>query len=352
MFNRLILVIVLVVAFCIPLGGTAYGAGATINTTFTMQPSVAQVGESVTLTDTTVNPTGLPLIHSWSIYEPGGNHLQFGAGDSHCIDPDCSRVQLIPTQAGRYNIAASDYNDATSFVGSTEHLLAVFDATHPLPFQLISSPTIELPATIEVLSLAPKALVSRCTATAWIGTYWDLCDPYLLKRTGPDSAGQYRFLFRLAVGPTGPVELQFVAEGRKLAGSESQELIFNVTSSSKQFDYVGSCYKGNGAYSVIYYYTSSSMVMARLQVRRGRHWVTLKRSAHIYVPDSEPTEADFFGNPSPEKSPWFHRYLYSNFGPASSLGPERRILVEIRHGGKLIKRDLVSKKPCNKLREF
>jgi len=355
MFKRLFLAAVLGTILGIPLllGGTAQAA--TAYTSFTMQPQAVQVGEPVVLTDTTVNRTGLPFEHDWIIYGPNGFYLHFTAGGSLCLDPDCSKVQLVPMSAGRYNISESAHNSATDEIGETEHLLAVSDADHPLPFQLVTPTTVELPSVIEVLTPSSNIMVTRCEAPALLGTHWAPCDPYQISQSARNSDGLYRFRYRLPMAPTGPIEITFSANSRSelpQGGASDQEFTFDVLKSNKQFTAVESCYKGGGNYSVTYFADFTSKVTAKLQVRRSKSWVTRKRAQAVFTPDAEPTEGDFFEESSPERSPWFHRYLYFHFGPVSTLGPKTRIIYEIKRGSRLLKKGHVSKKPCNGRRQF
>ncbi|HSX24016.1 MAG TPA: hypothetical protein VLE74_02860, partial [Candidatus Saccharimonadales bacterium] len=153
--------------------------------------------------------------------------------------------------------------------------------------------------------------------------------------------------------PTGSVRLGFGAGSIPFVGSaHGVEYTFNVTKSNEQFGDVITCYKGSGTYSVIYYNTSSSEVVAKLQVRKGKRWITQKRNASAFMPAASTEPEDPFSGSPFELSPWFHRYLYSNFGPVSTLGPKRRVTYEIKHGNKVLEQGLVSKKPCDKKRYF
>lgn len=351
---RKCLAVALGVIFSVPFGGTAQAA--TAYTSFTMQPQAVQVGEPVVLTDTTVNKTGIPFAHDWIIYGPNGFYLRPAPGDSHCLTSDCSKVQLVPMSAGRYNITESASNSAIDGVGQTTHFLAVSDADHPLPFQLVTPTTIELPTVIEVLSPSSDVTITNCNAPALLGSYWASCNPYLISRSAINSSGLYRFKFGLAMGPTGPVEMVFSANARRElppGTASDQEFTFNVVKNNAQFTAAESCYKGSGSYSVTYFASFSSKVVAKLQVRKEKKgWVTRRRAQAMFAPDPEPVEVGFFEDPMPGRSPWFHRYLYFKFGPLSTLGPKRRIIYEIKSGGKVVKQGRVSKKPCNGQREF
>lgn len=353
MIARRMLAVVLGVACCIPFVEAA--KAATAITSFTMRPQAVQVGEPVLLTDTTVNKTGLPFSHGWLIYGPNGLTMRLAAGDPGCLDAACSTVQLVPPYPGRYNIEEAVQNAATSAVGGDTHLLAVSDDDHPLPFQLVTPTTITLPAVIEVLTPSSNIDVTRCTAPALLESYWGFCNPYEISRSARDSNGLYRFKYGLPMGPTGTVEMVFSAGSRRelVPGSASdQEFAFEISSSAKQLAAVESCHKGEGSFSVTYYASFSSRVVAKLQVRKGKHWVTRKQAQASFTPDPEPVEVGFFEDPKPGRSPWFHRYLYFNFGQSITLGAKRRIVYEIKRGNKVLRRGRVSQRPCYKQREF
>ena len=259
------------------------GAAQAITVSFNVRPNFVKVGEPVILTDKTVSPSGQTLTHAWNVFDNSAEGLPTArvieAGNSACLNPDCSQVQLTRTEPGEYNVDET-VGIPNGYLNESEneenHGFVVYDPAHPPPFTLASPTTVSLPAVLEVLS--PENHVNiYCSEPAWERTYWQYCAPYLLSQTGPDNQDQYHFRFKVPVGYPGQMELWVESPPKAASAIHTAEFLLNVTSSTEQFGDVQSCYEGKGAYSFSYYDTTSSSLALKLQVLRNGKWRTRKK---------------------------------------------------------------------------
>lgn len=322
-------------------------ASAEFYATFTVSPERAAVGETITVTDTTPNPEGLDFTYEWAkTGYPASYDVR--AGSPECLNADCSQAQWTYATPGMYEIrmAVKWSSNPEDSKGTYQRVTIVAAGEAPAPILLASPTTVSLPTVLEVLSPKRHMRFGGCIQKN-LGEVAGYCEPYLIKRTGPDTGGFYHYRFRFVLVQPGPVEVGFSAWNKDPSQTDYQTFDLNVTGNAYRFGDVRSCHwpflrKPNGdqvttpgrlpvrnVYDLYFYSEKNARVTVSLQIREDGHWVTTQKrrkqfSGLVY-------------------SPWSRKQMRIPFESPSS---NRRITYEIKNGRKLLKRGMFSTKRC------
>lgn len=275
--------------------------------------------------------------------------LSIHTGSPECLNVKCNQAQWTYPSPGYYVIAEAinalrepSYLNESDFV---ERAITVVNP-HELPPIILESPRIvSLPTVIEAASVNPNMYVN-CIEGALRGLYSTakFCNPYLIKRVGPDGSGLYHYLFRLPMAAPGEIELMFSAWGPSSRSEETYTI--TATGNAYQFGDVHTYYwpvlrNGEGkpvrkqgkpikhVFELYYYAAMNSRVVVKLQVRQGNRWVTKKHAGASFLIQKE--------------VPWWTRWglqIFLRTAPRHNL----RFIYEIKHGRKLLKRGRFSTK--------
>lgn len=345
--NTLAIAVLGVVFLGVAFAGTAQ---ADPQVSFTVSPQRAVVGEPITVTDTTSNPEGHELTYEWA---KTGFPYDVQAGSPECLNAECSQAQWSYSSPGTYEVTQL-VNWPGGEGGSYQRVTVVSAIEAPAPIILNGPTTVSLPTVLDVMSPKQRLINGGCAQPALHGSEWEFCHQYLIKRVGPDPNGFYHYRLRLPMAYPGTVELTFVAWNQDPKQADVQTFTITVTGNAYRFGDVRSCYwpklrrldgglKQRGirpirhVYDLHYYAAINSRVVAKLQARQGKRWVTKKATREQFALNKR------------DLSPWTRRSIQAHFGPKQRLDrKDWRAIYEIRKGRKLLKRGHLSKRRCTK----
>ena len=355
MFTRLkqfTLVATLGILLSVAFAGTAV---ATPQGNFAVSSTRIVVGESITVTDTSTGTEGYEVSYEWA--KTGYPNFDVRAGSPECLNANCSQAQWTYSSSGTYQINEQlTWPGCSSMqgtcTGASNAVVVVDPADAPAPIILDSPTTVSLPTVLDVASPKPHLRFGGCIQPALHGSEAEFCEPYLIKRVGPDAGGLYHYRFRFPMANPGVVELTFVAWNTNPEHADGQTFTLNVTGNAYRFGDVRSCYWrkalnsegkpvqfGNrpveSVYDLYFYSVMDSRVVAKLQVRQNGRWVTRKTREGLFSTHLAAGQRVY--------SPWNRKHMRIHFDPP---GNDRRITYEIKHGRKLLKRGNLSKQAC------
>ncbi len=238
----------------------------------------------------------------------------------------------------------------------------------PVPDITLASPSeVGLPAAIVLSSPYPDVEVWFCSG---VGT-GENCYPYLVGRSGPDASGRYLSEWQLPMAPTGAIELGVSADS---FGTFGTLVTFTVTGNRFNYTDFRSCtreelppsssrdaewYRNHPKWvepsqTIVDYYAQvdtslTYQLQRKVRTKTNRtQWATIKKYSKRWdFPIAHSELAKGYG-------PYERREAKQNIPeellfPAKQPASKYRVVYFVRQGQKLLKRGVVSKKPCQKI---
>ena len=241
----------------------------------------------------------------------------------------------------------------------------------PVPdITLASPPEVEAPATMVLSAPYPDVEVGGCSR---VGTA-ENCYPYLVGRSGPDANGRYLSEWQLPMAPVGAIEIGVSANS---FGTFGTRITFTVTGNRFKFTDFRSCTveefavdplhkKSRGSPGPVsraiadYYAQVDTSLTYQLQqkVRTKTHhwrWATVKKYKAWEFPIAHSELGEGYGpyerRETKQNVPQELFYLRKGktLYPRNLKAPKYRVVYFVKQGKKLLKRGVVSRKPCRKI---
>lgn len=361
--KQFVLVVVLGVLLGTFFAGTASAAPPQPQVKITTSSSPCTAPCTVTL-EAVVEPNGETYSFAWdkesSDQQSVDNRFQYNpmqyfypdvvAGSPECQNADCSKAQWIysaPSQTGAYGIKVM-VTSQSGYSVNTTGVVVIDPADAPAPIYLASPTTVGLPTVVEALSPKQHMKVD-CFQPEFRGSENEVCELYLVKRTGPDASGLYHYQFRFVLANPGLVEVGFSAWNT--GNTDRQVFSLTVTGNALEFGDVRSCYwrkvlnedgkpltRGRlteHVYDLYYYSMKPTRAVVKFQVKKDGRWVTKRSKAVKFAPT--------FGPGIDYSTPWRRKHLRVDFGPPK---PGQRVTYQIKNGRELLKQGILSKRAC------
>lgn len=238
-------------------------------------------------------------------------------------------------------------------------------AEEPAEIYMVSPQSVELPAVIVLASPKPNMSIDECYQGVpdpnnyWNpapGTGFEFCDPYLAKRTGPDSNGLYYFVWKLPMSPPGQTVFREVrAWGDDHANGDVGHFSFTVVGNRFRHGDFRSCIDfRTGKALIAWYALNTTEVVFKLEqkIRRKQKprklvWRKQKprrqKAGSVWYTSSASYEHRFAGFRVPDE------LVRGARGKNSKRIRSFRARYVVKLGKKVLKRGWISRRLCREL---